>query len=135
MQEVCFTLSCIDFLLPDLEIDDEFTLDPLSFPIMDDIDVLLTEATLNVVRQKIHYSANDHVSGFQVIIGNVFIYSTSLSLCIFLLECYMRIYFKYKESFKRGKYDFLSECFEFLGRDNMPTGNTTAASKYDLVTD
>ena len=47
----------------------------------------------------------------------------------------MRVYFKYRESFKLAKCDFLSERFEFVGRDIMPTGNTTAASKYDLIND
>ena len=84
---------------------------------------------------EIHDSANKHVSGSPVIIDDVLIHSTSLRLCPILLEYYMLIYFKYREYFKRGKFEFLSEYFEFGGRDIMPTGNTTAASKCDFITD
>lgn len=70
-----------------------------------------------------------------MIIDVVLIHSTSLSLCPLLLECYIQINFKYRQSFKRGKCDFLSEHFEFVDCDIIPTGNITAASKYDLITD
>ena len=43
-------------------------------------------------------------------------------------------HFKYREYFERGKCDFLSTRFEFVGHDIMPTGNTPAVSKYDLIT-
>ena len=91
--------------------------------------MLPTEETMNVVRQKIRTSADEHVSRSSVIIDDVLLYSTSLSLCLILLDCYMRVYFKYREYFKLGKYDFLSERFEFVGRNIMPMGNTAAASK------
>ena len=78
---------------------------------------------------------DEHVTGSRVIIDDVLIHSTAISLLLLLLECYMRVYFKYRESFKLAKCDFLSERFEFVGRDIMPTGNTTAASKYDLIND
>ena len=122
-------------LLPNLIIDEDFTLAPPPSPITQDITVMPTEVTMNVIRQKLRTSADEHVSGSRVIIDDVLLHSTSLSLCLLFLECYTRVYFKYCESFKLVKYDFLSERFEFVGCDIMPTGNTTAASKYNLITD
>ena len=49
-----YTQSCADLLLPNLEIDDEFTLAPPSSLIMDNLVVLPTEETLNVVQRKVH---------------------------------------------------------------------------------
>ena len=130
-----YSLSCSDMLLPNLIIDEDFTLAPPLSPITQDITVLPTESTMNVVRQKMRTSTDEHVSGSLVVIDDVLLHSTSLILCLILLEYYMRVYFKYRESFKLGKCDFLSERFEFIGRNIMPTGNTTTTSKYDLITD
>ena len=91
--------------------------------------MLPTEATLNAVRRKVY------VSRSRVIIEDVIIHSASLSLWLLLLEWYMRIYFKYRESFNSVKCDFLSDRFEFVGCDIMPTDNITALSKHDLITD
>ena len=126
-----YSLSCSDILLSNLIIDKDFTLAPPPPPIAHAITVLHLEATMNVIHQKMCTSADEHVSGSRVIIDDVLLHSTSLSLCLLLIECYMRVYFKYHESLKLGKYDFLLERFEFVGRDIMPTGNTTAVSKYD----
>lgn len=117
-----YTLSCADLLLPNLEIDDEFTLAQPSSLIMDNLVVLPTEATLDMVRRKVH------VSRSRVIIDDVIIYSISLSLCLLLLKFYMRIYFNYRESFNSVKCDFLSNRFKFVGRDTMPDDNITASS-------
>ena len=80
-------------------------------------------------------STNEHISGSKVITDDCLLYSTSLGLAPFLLECYMRVYLKYRESFKQSKCDFLLEIFELVGRDITLIGNTTASSKYGLVTD
>jgi len=122
-------------LLPNLIIDEDFTLAPPPSPITQYIMVLPTEATMNVVRQETRTSTDENVSGSRGIIDDVLLHSTLLSLCLLLRECYMWIYFKYRESFKLGNCDFLLEHFEFFGHDIVPTGNTTAVSKYDLITD
>ena len=80
-------------------------------------------------------SPKEHASGSKVIIDDCLLFSTSLGLALLILECYMRVYLKYRESFKQSKCDFLSERFEFVGRDITPIGNTTASSNYDLITD
>ena len=80
-------------------------------------------------------STNEHVSGSKVIIDDRLLYFTSLGLALLLLECYMRVYLKYRESFRQSKCDFLSERFEFVGRDITLIDNSTASSKYDLITD
>ena len=102
---------------------------------MKDTAIISLEVTTNVVRQKIKGSLNEHVSGSRVIIDDVLLHSTSLGLVLLLLECYMRVYLKYRESFKQSKCDFLSERFELVGRNITPIENTTASSKYDLITD
>ena len=100
-----------------------------------DTAVLPLEVTTNVVRHKMTGSPNKHASGSKVIIDSCLLHSTSLGLALLILECYTRIYLKYTESFKQNKCDFLSEIFEFIGRDITPIGNTTNSSKYDLITD
>ena len=52
--------------LPDLVVDEEFTLDPPESPIMKDTAVIPLEATTNVVRQKMRESIKEHVSGSKV---------------------------------------------------------------------
>lgn len=37
--------------------------------------------------------------------------------------------------YKLGKYDFILERFEFVDRNIIHTGNTTAVLKYNLITD
>ena len=69
-------ISSSPYFFVHLEIDDEFTLDPPSSLIMDDIVVLPMEETLNVVRQNMHTSANELVSGSRVIIDDLLIHST-----------------------------------------------------------
>ena len=98
-------------VLPDLVVDKEFTLHPPESPIMKDTAVIPLGATTNVVRQQMRGSIKEHVSGSKVIIDDCLLYSTSLSLALLLLEYYMRVYLKYRESFKRSKCDFLSERF------------------------
>lgn len=97
-------------MFPNLEIDDKFTLAPPSSPIMDDIVLLPTNVTLNAVRQKYIF--------FQWLRFWV----SGDNLCLHLLECYMRIYFKYRASFKRGN---MTACRNVL--------NLWAAILYILV--
>ena len=101
-----YELSCAGMFLPDLAIDKEFTLNPPESPIMRDTTVRPVEGITNVVRQKMQGSLKEHVSGSKVIIDDCLLYSTSLTLALLLLECYMRVYLKYRESFKQSKCDF-----------------------------
>ena len=119
---------CSDLFLPDLVVDDKYTLHPPSLPIMEDNEFLTTEAGMNVVHQKMQGSEKEHLLSSRVIIDNILLHSTSLSLCLLLLECYMRVYFKYRDSFRRSKCGFLAERFEFVGRNIMPTSNTNAST-------
>lgn len=68
-----------------------------------------------------------------MIIDDLFLRSTSLSLLLLLLECYFCIYFKFCTTLNLYKCDFLQDKFEFVGHDILSTGNTTAESKYDLI--
>jgi hypothetical protein len=52
-----------------------------------------------------------------------------------LWECYLRIYLKYRTTLNLKKCNFLRKRFEFVGHDILPEGNTTAKSKYDLISD
>ena len=55
---------------------------------------------MKAVRQKMRTSADEHVSESRVIIDDVLLHSTSLSLRFLLFVCYTRVYFKNRESFK-----------------------------------
>lgn len=76
-----------------------------------------------------------YVNGSKVIIDDLLLHFSSLSLLLLLFECYLLTYFKYMQSFRFPKCKFLSERFEFVGHDIMPHGNTTVQSKYDLIND
>ena len=75
------------------------------------------------------------ISGSSVIIDDLLLHSTSLPLLMQLLECYFRIYLKYRVTLKLAKCDFLKKRFEFVGHDVLASGNTTAESKYYLIND
>ena len=101
---------------------------------MDDINVIEKRCTETIVRQYMRVCNKSHVTGSKVIIDDVLLHSTSVSLLLLLYECYLRVYLKYRQSFRFAKCKFLSERFKFVGHDITPLGNTTARSKYDLLT-
>ena len=78
---------------------------------------------------------NEHVTGSKVIIDDILLHSSSLRLLLLLYECYLCVYSKYRQSFRFFKCKFLSERFEFVSHGITPVGNTTAQSKYDLISD
>ena len=131
-----YTKSCSATHLPNLELDKRYSTVHSNDPIF--------EANTNVtpitggnltVRQKMRNLDRVHVTGSVVIIDDLKIRSTSLSLGLLLLECYFRIYLKYRVTLKLSKCNFLFDRFEFVGHDILSTGNTTAGSKYDLIND
>ena len=87
------------------------------------------------VRQKMHGSDSHHLTGSRVIIDDIMLRSTSISLLLLLLECFLRIYLKYRTTLNLKKCNFLKKRFEFVGHDILSMGNTTAQSKYDLIND
>ena len=86
-----------------------------------------------VVRQKMASCNRHHVTGTRTIINDIVCWSTSKSLLLLMLECMCRVSLKYRASYKISKCDFFHKIFEYVGHDIMANGNTTAASKYDLV--
>ena len=76
-----------------------------------------------------------HLTRSRVIIDDIMLRSTSVSLLLLLLECYLRIYLKYRTMLNLKKCNFLKKRFEFVGHDILSMGNTTAQSKYDLIND
>ena len=87
------------------------------------------------IRQKMRNTDNYHLTGSRVIIDDIMLRSTSISLLLLLLECYLRIYLKYRTTLNLKKCNFLKKRFEFVGHDILSCGNTTAKSKYDLIND
>jgi len=132
-----FELSCSQLFLPNLQIDDEFTTNasqqsPL---FQDNVEVIETDRGETTVRQKMKNSEHVHISGSAVIIDDLLLRSTSLTLLLLLVECFFRVYLKYRTTLKLPKCDFLQTKFEFVGHDILPHGNTTASSKYGLIRD
>ena len=127
--------SCTSMTLPYLQLDPQYASSFRSSPITTNTTIIEKSPTTPVIRQRMRNSKQFHVTGSRVIIDDILLHSTSLSLLTLLFECYLRVYLKYRQSFRFKKCDFLSERFEFVGHDIMPCGNTTAASKYDLIND
>ena len=128
-----YDLSCSNLELPILKKDKEFAIIGQYSPIMDDIKVIKKQLTETVMRQYMAVGSKSHVTGSKVIIDDVILHSTSISLLLLLYECYLRVYIKYRQSFRFDKCRFLSERFEFVGHDITHLGNTTARSKYGLL--
>ena len=70
---------------------------------MKDTSILPLEAMTIMVQQQMKGLEKEHVSGSKVIIDDCLLYSLLLGLALLLLECYMRVYLKYRESFKQSK--------------------------------
>ena len=87
-----------------------------------------TEDGSLTIRQKMSTSFDSHLTGSRVIIDDIMLRSTSISLLLLLLECYLRIYLKYRTTLNLKKCNFLKTRFEFVGHDILPDGNTTAKS-------
>ena len=118
--------SCNKLILPNLLIDSEFIPVSCESPILYDITVIEKDCEENIVRHRMNKLDNEHVTGSRVIIDDLLLHSTSLSLLLLLFECYLRVYLKYRESLHLKKCDLFSERFEFVGHDILPNGNTTA---------
>ena len=128
--------SCNSLRLPNLEIDETYTPDSDESPLFDSKPrVIEADGGDLTVRQKMKNSDNVHITGSRVIIDDLLLRSTALSLLLLLLECYLRIYFKFRTTLKLAKCDFLQNKFEFVGHDILAEGNTTAESKYDMIRD
>lgn len=76
---------------PDIVVDDNYILIPSSSHIIYDTTVFPINLVMNVVQQKMKGSAHEHMSGCRVIIDDILLYSTSLSVCLILLEWHIRV--------------------------------------------
>ena len=131
-----FDDSCSKLLLPNLEIDTRYTLNHIKNPLFEkDVTKVPTDGGALKIPQRMMHSIRYHVTGSSVIIDDMNIRSTSLSLALLYLECYSQVYLKYRVILKLKKCDFLMPKLEFVGHDIRSDGNTTASSKYQLVTD
>ena len=112
-------------VLPRLLVDKEYTIKQYTSPITDgtEMDNLCTDT---VMRQRMRKNSKGYVTSSKEIIDDLLLHSSSLSLLLLLFECYLRIDFKYRQSFRFPKCKFLLECFEFIGNDIIPLGNSTA---------
>ena len=81
--------SCNRLELPILEQNDEYTLLTGESPITADTAVIEKLCTETVIRQKMHTDTKEHVTGSRVIIDDILLHSTSLSLLMLLFGCYL----------------------------------------------
>ena len=127
--------SCSELLLPNLKQDPEYTYVTHS-PLFDEnVHVVYTDGGDSTIRQEMQHTKEMHITGSAVIIDDLLLRSTSISLLLLLVECFFRVYLKYRTTLKLPKCDFFKKKFEFVGHDILPHGNTTASSKYGLIQD
>ena len=74
-------------------------------------------------------------SNSKTIIDDILVWSGNLSLAIILCECVMKIFRKYRVSFRLDKCDFLKDRVEYVGHDICSNGNAPAKSKFDMIND
>ena len=88
------------------------------------------------MRKRITSSNNVIVSGSRTIIDGVLMGYNASATQLLLFECVNQVFFlKYRVSMKIAKCKMFSERFEYVGRNILQAGNTTAKSKYNLVKD
>ena len=119
--------------LPNFIINDEFVLHNVDEPCEPIVQETYTATT--TVRQRIKSSNDVIVSSSRTIIDDVLMWSNASTTLLLLFECVNQVFLKYRVSMKIAKCRMFSERFEYVGRDILQAGNTTAKSKYTLVTD
>ena len=131
-----FDASCTELQLPNLEIDERYTLKTTDSP-LDEPEVIAVECDGGdlTVRQKMKKSEKQHITGSKVIIDDLMLRSTSIALLLLFQGCFLRVHFKYRTTLKLAKCDMLMKQFEFVEHDVLPQGNSTTSSKYDLIND
>ena len=80
--------SCDKIMLPSLLIDNEYTLEQEGSPITHGIKEIDKMCTDMVVRKKMRSRAKEYVTSPKVIIDDLLLHSSSLSLLMLLFECY-----------------------------------------------
>ena len=112
--------------LPNFIINDEFVLHNVDEPCKPIVQETYTATT--TVRQRIKSSNDVIVSGSRTIIDDVLMWSNASSTLLLLFECVNQVFLKYRVSMKIAKCRMFSERFEYVGRDILQAGNTTAKS-------
>ena len=82
-----YEVSCSTLELPILKEDREFDIIGKCSPIIDDINVIEKQCTETIVHQYMQVGNKSHVTGSKVIIDDVLLHSTSVSLLLLLYEC------------------------------------------------
>ena len=122
---------CEGECLPDIIPNDEYVL-------KDKINITTappsaTYTASTTVRHRTRNGGHTIVTGSRTIIDDILSWSTAQSTLLLLFECICVVFRKYRVSLKIKKCHLFSDRFEYVGRDIMTMGNTTASSKYDLV--
>ena len=79
------------------------------------------------------YFLSEIVTGSCNIIDDILLWSNNMPTLLLMYECICKVYMKYRVSLKIKKCSFFKDRFEYVGRDIMSLGNTTAQSKYDFI--
>jgi hypothetical protein len=73
--------------------------------------------------------------GSKVIIDDILLFGMTSKYLIMFFESICKIFQKYRVSFQLKKCEFFKDRIEYVGHDLRPTGNSPAASKFDLIND
>ena len=68
-----------------------------------------------------------------IIIDDIILCSNHVSNILHYFPCVVRVFAKYRISFKLSKYNFLQPHVEYIGHDIIAHGNCPAASKFYLL--
>jgi hypothetical protein len=72
------------------------------------------------IHQQMSSSSMHHLTGSRVIIDDIMLRSTSISLLMLLLECYLRIYLKYRITLNLKKCNFFKKGSNLLDMISCP---------------
>ena len=75
------------------------------------------------------------VYGSRSIIDNILLWCSEKRLVLLYFSCVCKVFKKYCVSFKLSKCNFLAKRTEYVGHDILPSGNSPASSKFNLIQD
>lgn len=88
---------------------------------------------INVTNNKIHINNEEEVIDSKIIIDDILLFSTRISLLLIYLDCVCTVFQKYRCSFQLKKCEFFKDRVEYVGHDILSDGNCPAQSKFDMI--
>ena len=106
-----------------------FTQTLRSIDTLDNNEVSVTET------EEIYLNKTKLVSGICTNIDGIIIFYRNLDAIIIYLECFCKVFLKYKVRFRLDKFNFLKNRIKYVGHDVTKAGNCPAQSKFDHIND